>query len=84
MPLVAAEIQRVRTALVAVSTELDAVLAVLRDVDGDGVGTGGCDLAVSAGLSDLATAVHRRQSKADDGVRVTTRHISEPAGGAAP
>jgi hypothetical protein len=77
LPLVGAEIARVRSALVSVTLELDAMRAALREVTTDGVGTSACDAAVSAGISDLRSAVGRLQTEADQCAEVAARHVGD-------
>ncbi len=74
MPLVGAEVQRVNAAFQAVSLELAAAVALLRDLDLDVVGTPSCDRSVSAGMAHLRSGLSRLVTISDECVQTTSRH----------
>ncbi len=74
LPLVGAEVQRIRVAFTAVSGRLEAALSSLSDVDGARVGTPGADAAVETGMSDLVATLRRLQASAEDCTSAMRRH----------
>lgn len=77
LPLVRAEVQRVRAAFSGAADELAAVLERLAHLDLGTVGTPSGDAVVEAGLADLRTGLSWFASTSEQCVVALARHLPD-------
>lgn len=79
LPLLAAELQRVRLGFEVVAEEADQARGAVHDVDVRRVGTADCDAAVEAGPRDLERVLARLEAVAAACVLAVGRHDGSAA-----